>query len=40
MAVGLDGSLRRAQLVGDLLVELAADDERKDLALPLRERGY
>src|SRR5262245_26051859 len=40
VTVGLDGSLRRAQLVGDMLVEFPAYEDSKDLALPLRERGY
>src|SRR5262249_40417920 len=36
---GLDGSLRRAELAGDLLVEHAPHDEAEDLPLARRESG-
>src|SRR5215470_3810731 len=37
MAMRLDGALRRTELIGDLLVELAADHQDEHLALPRRE---
>src|SRR6185437_7345954 len=37
MPVGLDGALRGSELMGNLLVEPAADHELEDLSLPWRE---